>query len=386
MLTTDSSRVADVNGWFEVKGNPLSKVGVFPYSGSAIGDTENPNKVYMVYRPAESLSDPETINSFKLIPWVDDHAMLGDEEEGLMPAEKKGVQGVIGEDVYYKNGVLYGNVKVFSSAMASLINDGKVELSCGYRCNYIPESGIINGQKYDAIQTDIRGNHLALVEEGRMGKDVRVLDGIERFTFTIDAKELVMAEPTAEAGAEPTLSEVIAMVKAFAPQIAELQKAFSEMSKVHAEPEGDEPPMVDADEEIVEEAPVADMGAMCDSDPAKEEKAVATVDASEFKALSDKVEALTKNGVKTIMKEIAVRDHLAKQLSTHIGTFDHAEKTVSEVAQYGIEKLGLKCEDGAEVATLHGYLAGKNTMNPTFALDSFKAKTGVVDNYLNGKE
>jgi len=192
----ETNREVDSNGWYEIKRNPLSKVGVFEYSGASIGDTENPDKIYRVYRPAESLSDPETIASLKLLPWVDDHTMLGDEELGMTPPEKKGVQGVIGENVFFDpaSGVLYGNIKVFSEAMKNLIENGKEELSLGYRCNYLFESGIIGGQRYDAIQTDIRGNHLALVEEGRMGKDVKVLDSAERFKITLDAKELTMAK------------------------------------------------------------------------------------------------------------------------------------------------------------------------------------------------
>ena len=42
------------------------------------------------------------------------------------------------------------------------------------------------GQHYDAIQRDIIFNHIALVDEGRMGSDVRVMD-----SFTFDSiKEL----------------------------------------------------------------------------------------------------------------------------------------------------------------------------------------------------
>ena len=189
---SESSREHDINGWAEIKGNPISKVGVFDYLGSQISPDLDPNTMYKVYRPEEELSDPDTIESFKLLPWTDEHAMLGgDDEAGLTPAEKKGIHGVIGEDVYFEDGYLKANLKIFSNKLAELIEQGKKELSIGYRCLYDLVSGVYKGQRYDAIQRQIRGNHLALVEEGRSGHDVAVLD---HFKFTFDTKGLVMAD------------------------------------------------------------------------------------------------------------------------------------------------------------------------------------------------
>ncbi|SUC07378.1 Uncharacterized protein conserved in bacteria [Proteus mirabilis] len=91
-----TKRQYDLNGWLEVKDNPISKVGVFDYLGFEIG-APIPEKIYKVYRPQEELASTETINSFKLMPFVDEHEMLG--KDGT-PAETKGIQGVIGERVY----------------------------------------------------------------------------------------------------------------------------------------------------------------------------------------------------------------------------------------------------------------------------------------------
>lgn len=86
-----SSREYDVNGWPEIKNNPLSRVGVFPYSGRQISPELEPDKIYMVYRPEEELANPACIDSFKLLPWVDEHppVLLGPEEAGRMSPEKK---------------------------------------------------------------------------------------------------------------------------------------------------------------------------------------------------------------------------------------------------------------------------------------------------------
>src|SRR5690606_18555416 len=188
---SSSAKEYDMNGFIEIKGNPLSKVGVFPYSGGQISSDLDPEKIYQIYRPEDELSNSDTVNSFKLLPFTDEHAMLGSEGEGMMPAEKKGVHGVIGEAVYYADGYLKGNLKIFSNKLANLLESGKKELAIGYRWWYDMTAGVYNGEKYDGIQRSIRGNHLALVEEGRSGHDVAVLDS---FKFTVDSRELKMAE------------------------------------------------------------------------------------------------------------------------------------------------------------------------------------------------
>ena len=127
-VTAQDKKEVGTNGWFEVEDNPLSKEGVFLYRGNQIilpdgsraSDTDD---LIPVYRPADELSNPEAIDSFKLVPWVDEHTMLGSEELGLTPAERKGVSGVVGEDVYFKDGVLYGNIKAFSENLARKIEN-----------------------------------------------------------------------------------------------------------------------------------------------------------------------------------------------------------------------------------------------------------------------
>lgn len=169
------SKQVDHNDFWYIKDNPLSKVGVFPYLGKQISSELEPDKIYQVYRPAEELLSEETVNSFKLLPIVDDHTMLGT-EPGMMPAEEKGVHGTSGSDVYGKDGKLYGDLKIYSETLKDEIEAGKKELSMGYFCDYELTPGTFNGIHYDAVQRNIRGNHIALVEEGRMGSDVRVMD------------------------------------------------------------------------------------------------------------------------------------------------------------------------------------------------------------------
>jgi hypothetical protein len=217
----ESSRTVDRNGWLEVRDNPISKVGVFDYLGREIKREPGqpplePDKIYQVLRPAEELARDETINSFKLLPFVDDHTVLG--IDGI-PAEAKGIHGTIGEQVYFDAPYLRGNIKVHSNTALSLINAGKVELSPAYYCDWPEEGGTYDGQPYQFTQRNIIGNHLALVKEGRTGADVAVQDSKvvqdsnivvndRNMTITLDSAELLPMEFTPE-----QLAQLEAMIK-----------------------------------------------------------------------------------------------------------------------------------------------------------------------------
>jgi len=370
-------REYDTNGWFEVKDNPLSLVGIFPYSGRSIAPEAEPDKIYMVYRPAEELGTQECIDSFKLIPWIDNHVMLGSEEDGLTPSEAKGVQGVIGQDVYFDGSTLKGNIKVFSEAMANLIANGKKELSCGYRCRYEYSPGVFDGVKYDYVQREIRGNHLALVENGRMGKDVAVLDHSDHFTFTIDNKEFVnMTEENKveESGKKDiTLEEAHKFLEEVMPKLAKIleltgqQTGAAGMEAVADEdmekPDGDEEKPA-GDEE---EHPISQGG---QKEEEKEGERGAGMDAAAI--------------ARTVEATVAKKAKLYGQLSAHIGAFDHSEMNLDKMAKYGCKKLGLDAPKESRVTFLEAYLIGKGVPSRA-AMDSAVRKGNFVQRFLEGK-
>lgn len=177
------SKVKDSNGWWEIKHNPISKVGVFPYMGRSISDECEPDKVYYVYRSADTLSQsvPTWDNPPK--PFINDHEMLG---EGFSKIDDRPVQGVIHNPVF-ENDTLYADISVYSESLKKKIEDGKKELSLGYFCKYRKEKGVYKGQAYDYVQEDMVGNHIALVDNGRCGSDVKVFDS----KCTMDSLDIV---------------------------------------------------------------------------------------------------------------------------------------------------------------------------------------------------
>ena len=352
-----SARVPDFNGWVEIKGNPISKAGVFAYLGRNIPNCDfEPDRLYNVLRPPEELSDPDTIASFRLLPWINDHAMMGPEESGQLAAEQKGIHGVIGEDIYFEGDTLYANLKVFSNRLAELIDSGKRELSAGMRCRYEKTSGVYNGQRYDAIQRTIRGNHLALVASGRMGPEVAVLDSLN---FTFDAKDVAMADEKKEdkgtEGTEKkgmTLEEASEHLSKIIPMVAEMHETISKLAGKSDSTEDPSAVATDAEEEAKKDKEKKDGEAM-------DAKAMASaMDAMDktIKGLSAELNAVKTGGVKAMLGEISQKNALANRLSNFVGVFDHSDKTLNEVAAYGIEKLGIKAPKGSELACLEGFL------------------------------
>jgi hypothetical protein len=400
MLT---ARKYDINGWPEIRNNPLSKVGVFEYLGSSINAPE-PDRIYQVYRPEHELANPECIESFRLLPWITEHTMMG---EGETPAERKGIEGVIGQDVYFDpdEKMLKGNLKVFSDQMARLHDSGFKELSLGYRCDYdFSEKGTFNGQHYDVVQKNLRGNHLATVEEGRMGPEISVLD---HSIITFDSRDFVMpkeskypnnpkslnkiikatgkdeeheTEDEETEDQELTLSEMSAMVKQFAPLLKEVEELKAAMTG-STEPEEEE--VIDQEhEEEEEERPSMDEEEEETMDEEAEKESRHAMDSKTLTkaimALQKEIKSLKRQPVgmdsKTLMKSISSRDQLAERLSHFTGTFDHLEKTTEEVACYGVSKLGIPHIKGSEVAALESWLHNrqkpKTLMHKTYGLDS----------------
>lgn len=401
----ESARKIDTNGFVTIQRNPISRSGVFPYLGKSIGAPE-PDRVYYVYRPEEELRDPATLESFKLLPLVDDHTMLG-ANDGMQPAEQKGVHGATTEDVVFENGVLYAGLRIFSETLKGLIGSGKKALSAGYRCTYEKSAGVFNGLAYDYIQRQMRGNHLALVNEARC--DVSVLDhhlAFDHFDLALDTGENNMADETnsGEGESEMTLAQAIALLKEILPQIQALNEAVASLKGTEgtagasatgdtgtaaaglAKDEDDSEEEKEKKKKEKEKKDAEDTAA--EEEKSKKEKKEG-MDAADKKisALENRLGAVEKSGVKTFMSEISKRDALVRDLSPVIGTFDASDKTLDEVAAYGVEKLGLKVAKGQEHAALTGFLTGRKASTVGFALDhTQKAGGGKLRQRINGAQ
>lgn len=347
-----TARLTDINGYIEIKDNPISKEGIYPYSAAQLG--LEGDKIYRVYRPAEELADPECLASFRLLPLTNDHpeTVLG---AGGVPVDSHGIQGIIGEQVRFDPPYLRANLRILGESVKGAISQGKIELSPGYRCTYEFTPGEWNGAPYDAVQRNIRGNHLALVDQGRTGPDVAILDHLK---ITLDAKEVAMAEenPAGESGNEDPIAKAKAALESLAPFVEQ----FEEVRAMMAAMAGTAPaaPAVETDEGNPPPAQEPNPNEA----PAMDAKTLAALKGMLDQALQPMAERLatleksTSSMDAALLQSVADRDSLATRVSEFVGTFDHARMTTQQVAEYGVEKLGIPAPKGQERAALDAYL------------------------------
>lgn len=353
------SKSVDINGFWEIKANPLTKEGVFMYLGKQIDPSGDKwgldaDRIYMVYRPKSEIASEETLKSFEGVPFIDEHTMLG---EGCTSTDFKNIAGVI-HNIRMKGNVMIGDFKIYSDEIKRLISKGKKQLSLGYRASFKKQKGVFEGKAYDFIQVGLVGNHVALVDNGRCGSDVRIFDK----SVVCDSLEI----PQMEINKEELKSILDGMDEA---TLAKAKEALDALSKVEDK----------ADDKAEDKTETKDK---CED--AKDKAEDKCEDKCEDKDPEDKVEDKSDEGDKKeedkedkkevkdsapVLDEAAIRKDAAKNLREaialhdklvpHIGEFCMDEMfSAHDVAVYGCKKLDLNVNAGSELATLTGFLAG----------------------------
>lgn len=168
VLRLDKSRINKAvkldNGFLKAPGY-ITRAGVFTYT------SPDGKKSWNEYRPAEEVFSEEAMASFALMPVTYEHPLVG-----AVTAEnsKDLAVGSVGEDIHKDGNFVAATMMVTDAKTVSAIEKGKVELSCGYYCDRIEEPGEYQGIKYQYVQKNIVGNHVALTSHGRAGPDVRL--------------------------------------------------------------------------------------------------------------------------------------------------------------------------------------------------------------------
>ncbi|MDW9473153.1 DUF2213 domain-containing protein [Sinorhizobium meliloti] len=161
--TADGYLVADVR---------TARTGIQLYAGHEVGKPEM--ATVNVYRPEDQVFDKASLGSYAHKPVTNDHP-----DEAVTADNWKSLSvGQIGDEVARDGEFVRVPLIVMDGATISEIEGGKRELSAGYTCDLSWEPGTTpEGEKYDAIQKDIRINHVAIVQRGRAGSEARIGDG-----------------------------------------------------------------------------------------------------------------------------------------------------------------------------------------------------------------
>lgn len=170
----ETVRSFDKDGRMKVAVSRISKADVNPYWGREIVGWEelglDPDRVYNVFRPPEELRRAAaTFNKLPILA-VHKHVSAKDPKKEL-------IIGTTGSNSAFDGEYLTNDLAFWDAEFIGKIeSDEQRELSSSYR--YIPvlENGSYNSQPYEIKMTQIEGNHVALVVEGRAGPDVLVAD------------------------------------------------------------------------------------------------------------------------------------------------------------------------------------------------------------------
>jgi len=131
-----------------------------------------------------------SFDTFSNKPIVHTHKWVGDETnqvDGVIATEIK-----IDED----KKALVSDLIFYNPDLIEAIESGKdVELSPGFTGDILEESGRFDGQSYDYKQLVKVANHLAVVENGRAGKDLKIQDSKEKIN---GAKKMAKQTPWAK--------------------------------------------------------------------------------------------------------------------------------------------------------------------------------------------
>lgn len=154
----------------------IARTGIQEYLAVEMGLTDRePNDIIRVYRPEEEVFSEASLNSFASKPITDNHPP---ELVSSKNAKQYSV-GHSGPEVVRDGDFVKTFVQVTDADAITKIETGKVELSNGYTSDIDWTPGVSpNGEQYDAIQRNIKGNHIAIVERGRAGPACRLADNL----------------------------------------------------------------------------------------------------------------------------------------------------------------------------------------------------------------
>lgn len=153
-------------GFLIARNVPIARTGEQTYLARELGLTDgDPDRPVTVYREEKDVFDPAAMASFEGKDVTDGHPAEGVDPANHANYSKGHLQNVRREgehltaDLFIKDPTLISEVK----------NGVKREVSCGYLCEYSP---YLEGYK----QTNIRGNHVAVVPRGRAGHEIAIKD------------------------------------------------------------------------------------------------------------------------------------------------------------------------------------------------------------------
>ena len=318
----DVSQISDYQiteeGYLKVRAR-IARTGIQSYTDASGG-------IRLEYRPEEEVASSEALDSFREKCLTKEHPPV------LLDASntKDYAVGFTSADVSYSDGFVESTLTVTDKETIEEIMRGNVrEVSCGYKVDYVDQPGTTpDGQHYDGIQKNIRGNHVAIVKRARGGANVRLmLDSADAaVTELITLKEeTIMPANIAFDGV--SFEADSALAAAVVAEREDAKASYADMKRKYDE-------MMSNASKMKEEmdAMEKEMKGKCDSAEGR-----ADALAQELEAVKADLEAAQQINVDSLVEErIALIDKARTSLDS---AFDFAGKNAREIMEASIKAV-----------------------------------------------
>ncbi len=142
----------------------ITRSGVFEYRN-------DDGTITREYRDPAEVFSAESMRSFELMAVADYHPA-----QGLITVENRSElgKGTILTGIRRDGNEMIAALHVTDRNLIAAMKAGRDACSCGYEQDLVKTPGTADGERYDAKQTNIRGNHVAIVDVARAGDTARV--------------------------------------------------------------------------------------------------------------------------------------------------------------------------------------------------------------------
>lgn len=221
---SDNIRKREPEGYLICVNVPIARSGIQKYLNDELERSGDVNEEVDVLRPEEEVFSDATMASFEGMPVTNDHpndsnGVTADNIRWLQKGHCQNVRRGTGSE---KN-MLIADLVITDPDTIKAVMDGKREISCGYNYELSEENGKL-------VQRAIRGNHVAIVDQGRAGHRVAIKDSApktsteRRKTKMAKTKHGVLAKMLARYAKDADPEEVAEAVEAIDEIVSEEPK------------------------------------------------------------------------------------------------------------------------------------------------------------------
>ena len=168
-----SKRTITDEGFLKVPAK-VARIGNQQYLAGELGLTDrNPNDIVIVHRPPNEVFNKNSLDSYK------DKDVTIQHPKQFVDADtykNTSVGHVTSVGRQLDSDWIEVDLLIKDKYAIDRINNGLCEVSVGYSVDYKAQDGEYGGEQYELVQTNIKVNHVALVDNARAGKEARIYD------------------------------------------------------------------------------------------------------------------------------------------------------------------------------------------------------------------